>query len=286
MEGDIQPQHDQLQVQEPVVESVVEPVARIELSEDVVENDDNSFQDTGTVEMVELKDIANQMILMQDTWTSSVMTRLHEMCNDAMLCDMVLVSSDQIKVPCHTPVMVASCAYFNKLLAALNQSYVNAQMTIHLSLNSAVLKQVLAFVYMGKVTVAATDLPQLGQAAAFLDIPILKELCENAEKGIELKEDGFSQMVQEVDIREMVEQHNAENQVSGHQQQSVVLVETEDGQLQVQQQQEEELVQQHSVIIEPQADGTTLEIEDDGDSPIIEGECVNVISELSYSLSV
>ena len=149
------------------------------------------IREDGTIELQTESDVVevqqavvSELILLQDTWTNGMMSKLHDMCTTGMFCDMALVSTDGERVLCHSSVMVAASTYFNKLLSALNQTFVNAQMSVHLSLDAALIKQVLSFVYTGKVSVSTVQLPSLTHAASFFDIPVLKQLCENAEQGV------------------------------------------------------------------------------------------------------
>ena len=119
------------------------------------------------------------IVVIQEGWTTGVLCALNEMRTSGQFCDMALMSSDGENLPCHIAVMVASSGYFKRLLLSLSQTFVNAQATFHLGVQSKYLHHILAFVYTGEMAVDQEDMDSVQQTALFLEISGLQQLSQN-----------------------------------------------------------------------------------------------------------
>jgi hypothetical protein len=126
------------------------------------------------------------MATMTSRSCSDLTPSLQSLWKEGQLCDLTLISSDNLSFEAHRIILAAASGYFRALFVgagrhlreSFDQGRSPAEQPIRLpAVSGDSLRSVLEIIYDKRLNISDTDVEDLLSASNYLDIPVIREAC-------------------------------------------------------------------------------------------------------------
>lgn len=109
------------------------------------------------------------------SYRHKLMADLLEMCQNSLLTDVIL-KVDEVKIPCHIAVLSAASNFFRTMFSSPFKEGCSSQVEIK-GCNAFALSAIVDYIYTGKVDINPENVQILTEAAIFLQLDALSDVC-------------------------------------------------------------------------------------------------------------
>jgi hypothetical protein len=123
--------------------------------------------------------MANDGIVLSDTWRRLLCRGLKDLRDDGHLCDTRILAAGNVQLNAHAVILSASSPYFRSLFSSVKQGFFTVRID---HVTSDVLVNVLHFIYTGELRIGACAMSELVSVAKQLELRKLESLCTELQK--------------------------------------------------------------------------------------------------------